>query len=79
MQSDCEKSKIIPIEPMLISPHPDCVTYLEMARIAMACVPDEIEGQMDLSDEEFIRLRDQLNEFFDCRSRLAELLSQEGF
>ena len=40
----------------------DSITYLEMARLGMAMVGDEIAEEMDLSDEEFIRLRDQLNE-----------------
>ena len=40
----------------------DSITYLEMARLGMVMVGDEIAEEMDLSDEEFIRLRDQLNE-----------------
>jgi hypothetical protein len=40
----------------------DATTYLEMARIAMATVPDEIVEQMDMSDDEFVRLRDQLQQ-----------------
>jgi hypothetical protein len=37
----------------------DNVTYLEMARIAMATVPDTIAEQMDMSDDEFVRLEDK--------------------
>jgi hypothetical protein len=40
----------------------DSVTYLEIARLGMVMVGDEIAEEMDLSDEEFLRLRDQLNE-----------------
>ena len=40
----------------------DSITYLEMARLGMMMGGDEIAEEMDLSDEEFIRLRDQLNE-----------------
>ena len=44
---------------------PDAVTYLEMARIAMATVPDTIVEEMDMSDDEFVRLRDQLEEHME--------------
>ena len=40
----------------------DNITYLEMARIAMATVPDTIVEEMDMSDDEFVRLRDQLQQ-----------------
>ena len=40
----------------------DNITYLEMARIAMATVPDTIVEKMDMSDDEFVRLRDQLQQ-----------------
>ena len=40
----------------------DSITYLEIARLGMAMVGDEIAEEMDLSDGECIRLRDQLNE-----------------
>ena len=40
----------------------DTIAYLEMARLAMAMVGDEIAEEMDLSDEEFLRLRDQLQQ-----------------
>ena len=40
----------------------DNITYLEMARIAMATVPDTIVEEMDMSDNEFVRLRDQLQQ-----------------
>jgi|TARA_R110000824_G_scaffold215592_5_gene402090 hypothetical protein len=43
----------------------DNVTYLEMARIAMATVPDTIAEQMDMSDDEFVRLRDQLQQHME--------------
>ena len=40
----------------------DNITYLEMARIAMDTVPDTIVEEMDMSDDEFVRLRDQLQQ-----------------
>ena len=40
----------------------DSIAYLEIARLGMMMVGDEIAEEMDLSDEKFIRLRDQLNE-----------------
>ena len=43
----------------------DTIAYLEMARLAMAMVGDEIAEEMDLSDEEFLRLRDQLQQLMD--------------
>ena len=43
----------------------DSITYLEMARIAMATVPDTIVEEMDMSDDEFVRLRDQLQEHME--------------
>lgn len=38
----------------------DAITYLEMAKIAMAMVPDEVADELDISDAEFLRLREQL-------------------
>jgi|TARA_R110002020_G_scaffold48280_1_gene137591 hypothetical protein len=43
----------------------DGIAYLEIARLGMAMVGDEIAEEMDLSDEEFIRLRDQLKEVME--------------
>ena len=43
----------------------DTIAYLEMARLAMAMVGDEIAEEMDLSDEEFLRLRDQLQRLME--------------
>ncbi len=43
----------------------DNITYLEMARIAMATVPDTIVEEMDMSDDELVRLRDQLQQHMD--------------
>jgi len=43
----------------------DNITYLEMARLGMAMVGDEIAEEMDLSDEEFLRLRDQLQQHME--------------
>ena len=43
----------------------DTIAYLEMARLAMAMVGDEIAEEMDLSDEEFLRLRDQLQRLIE--------------
>jgi hypothetical protein len=40
----------------------DKITYLEIARLGMAMVGDEIAEEMDLSDQEFLRLREQLEE-----------------
>ena len=43
----------------------DNITYLEMARMAMATVPDTIVEEMDMSDDELIRLREQLQQHLD--------------
>jgi hypothetical protein len=43
----------------------DSITYLEIARLGMMIAADEIAEEMDLSDEEFIRLRDQLKEHME--------------
>ena len=43
----------------------DSISYLEIARLGMMMVGDEIAEEMDLSDEEFLRLRDQLEEHMD--------------
>ena len=43
----------------------DSITYLEIARLGMVMVGDEIAEEMDLSDEEFVRLRDQLQEHME--------------
>ena len=40
----------------------DNITYLEMARIAMAIIPDDLTVHMDMSDDEFVRLREQLQQ-----------------
>jgi hypothetical protein len=40
----------------------DLTHYLEMARVAMAQIPDGICEEMDISDDEFTRLRDQLHQ-----------------
>ena len=39
---------------------PDNIKYLELARLAMANIPELIQEYMDVSDEEFVRLRDKL-------------------
>ena len=41
------------------------IAYLEMARIAMATIPDTLVEKMDMSDGEFVRLRDQLQQYMD--------------
>tara|TARA_B100002019_G_scaffold266250_1_gene256363 strand:- start:7284 stop:7463 length:180 start_codon:yes stop_codon:yes gene_type:complete len=38
----------------------DNIAYFEMARIAMSTIPVTIAEKMDLSDDEFVRLRQQL-------------------
>ena len=43
----------------------DNITYLEMARIAMATMPEDLAEGMDISDDELIRLRDQLHIYLD--------------
>ena len=35
----------------------DWVYVLEFARIATACVPDEIMDQLDITDNEYLRIR----------------------
>ena len=42
--------------------HLDYTAYFEMARSAMASIPEDIAKEMDISDAEFLRLRDQLEE-----------------
>ena len=41
----------------------DQTSYLEMARLAMSRIGHAICTEMDLSDEEFIRLRDNLQKY----------------
>jgi hypothetical protein len=43
----------------------DNITYLEMARIAIATIPEDLAEEMDISDDELIRLRDQLHIHLD--------------
>jgi hypothetical protein len=43
----------------------DEIAYLEMARLAMAMIGQEVCDSMDLSDDEFIRLREQLQDYLD--------------
>ena len=38
----------------------DHTAYLEMARIAMAAIPEDIADNLDISDTEFLRLREKL-------------------
>ena len=48
----------------------DNITYLEMARIAMATMPEDLAEAMDISDDELIRLRDQLHIYLDWEVKL---------
>jgi hypothetical protein len=41
----------------------DQISYFEMARLGMSMIGSEICAAMDLSDEEFIRLRDNLQKY----------------
>ena len=50
----------------------DKVTYLEMARIAMAMIPDDLVDELDMSDDEFLRLRNQLQQTMDDQSSIPE-------
>tara|TARA_Y100000593_G_scaffold37803_1_gene73265 strand:- start:1353 stop:1499 length:147 start_codon:yes stop_codon:yes gene_type:complete len=43
----------------------DYEVYLEIARYGMSMVGDEIAEQMDMSDDEFLRLRDQLEDYMN--------------
>ena len=43
----------------------DQVAYFEMARLGMAMVGQEICDEMDISDEEFLRLRDNLDKYMN--------------
>ena len=38
---------------------------LEMARIACATVPDDLQDQMDISDDLFVEIRDYIQEEMD--------------
>ncbi len=40
----------------------DTISFMGMARIACATVPDTVVDELDISDEEFIRLRDKLHQ-----------------
>tara|TARA_R110000803_G_scaffold22649_2_gene56181 strand:- start:1499 stop:1681 length:183 start_codon:yes stop_codon:yes gene_type:complete len=50
----------------------DKIAILEIARLACACIPDVIVDEMDISDEEFIRIRDIIQE------RVSETLTKEN-
>lgn len=39
----------------------DITSYFEIARIAMAVIPEDITYILDISDDEFIRLREELH------------------
>jgi len=43
----------------------DEIAYYEMARLAMAEIADSVVESMDMSDDEFIRLREQLQSYLD--------------
>ncbi len=43
----------------------DINNYLEIARLAMAMIADDLVDELDMSDDEFLRLRDQLQEHLD--------------
>jgi len=43
----------------------DRIAYFEMARWGMAMVGDEICDEMDMSDEEFLRLQEQLYKYMN--------------
>tara|TARA_B100001175_G_C18950177_1_gene375563 strand:+ start:203 stop:364 length:162 start_codon:yes stop_codon:yes gene_type:complete len=43
----------------------DINSYLEIARLAMAMIADDLVDDLDMSDDEFLRLRDQLQEYLD--------------
>jgi len=60
-------------------PKEDIVSYLEMARLGMAMVGDEIAEEMDISDEEYLRLRDQLDEYMDGPDPIAEKNADERY
>lgn len=41
----------------------EILSIMKMARIAMATVPEVVQEEMDISDEEFMQLRDRLTDF----------------
>jgi hypothetical protein len=43
----------------------DIVAYFEMAKIALAVAPAEVADNLCLSDEEFMRLRDNLHQYMN--------------
>ena len=43
----------------------DYITWLEIARLAMSTIPEDITSELDMSDDEFIRLRDKLDDLTD--------------
>lgn len=49
----------------------DLISYLEIARIAMSTIPDELIDELDIDGSEYVRLRDNLQETMDnCDSDL---------
>jgi hypothetical protein len=40
----------------------DNISYLEMARLAMASIPEDVVDHLDISDDEFVRLREKLQQ-----------------
>lgn len=43
----------------------DYITWLEISRLAMSTIPEDITSELDMSDDEFIRLRDKLDDLTD--------------
>ena len=46
----------------------DQVSILEIARLGIAMVGDEIADEMDISDEELVRLRDKIQKVMEDNS-----------
>lgn len=47
-------------ETLYMSLKGDMVALLEVARVGLACVPEDIAERMDISDEEVTRLREKM-------------------
>ncbi len=43
----------------------ELICVLEMARLAMACIPEDVCDTMDMADEEFVEIRDKLQAYMD--------------
>lgn len=43
----------------------ELIYMLEMARLAIAYIPEDVCDVMDMTDEEFVEIRDKLQQYMD--------------